>query len=205
MRLKNTIFVLLILGSVTSGYFLIQKASRDGIAEREATERYLAANPPPKAIEMKIEGCPPDSWNTKLFGYTIVLDTIFTVPCSLSNGKYYLRGRQFSLRWSESLRDVANSRLSFSVLFESPPKTILLSDLDTEQAPTEIKGLNQVRVALPKHGAMYFDCGDFGCRGWTVVSPDFRALINVHSDKKILQRDLALVVERVFSRVNSRN
>lgn len=201
MRLNKFVIALLILIPVIGGYFWIEKAARDGIAEREATERYLAANPPPKPVEIKIEGCPPGSWNTKLFGHVFVLDTHIEVPCSLSNGKYYLIGRQFSLRWSEALLGEKERNLSFSVLFEGTPSEVSTTVLNTERPPAPIKGLNLVKVNLSKSGAVYFDCGDTGCRGWAIVSRNFKALINVHSDQEITPEDLKLVVDRVFSRI----
>lgn len=183
------------------GLWTIARLAHEENTRSEAEKKYIAANIPPKPVEIRIEGCPSGSWNTKLYGYVEILDTKIEVPCRLSNGKYYLVGRQFSLHWPESLRNDANKKLSFSVLFEGTPNVFSLTDLDTEQTPVPMKGFSLVKVTLPKNGAMYFDCGDTGCRGWAVVSRNFKALINVHSDKNIVPEDLKLVVDRVFLRV----
>ena len=203
MRLNKFVIALLILTPIIGGYLLIEKAARDGIAERDATARYLADNPPPKPVEIKIEGCPSGSWNTKLYGYAEVLDTRIEVPCSLSTGKHYLVGRQFFFQLSESVAIAEHTPLIFSVLYSATNKTLSPEDfINTPDVPP--RG-SFIEVELPKNRAgaqrTFFECVNNACRAQFVVAPNVSATIFVHDQRIITRADLVAGVTRVFSRI----
>ena len=185
------------------GLWTIARLAHEENTRSEAEKKYIAANTPPKPVEIKIEGCPSGSWNTKLYGYAEVLDTRIEVPCSLSNGKHYLVGRQFFFQLSESVAIAEHTPLIFSVLYSATNKTLSPEDfINTPDVPP--RG-SFIEVELPKNRAgaqrTFFECVNNACRAQFVVAPNVSATIFVHDQRIITRADLVAGVTRVFSRI----
>ena len=181
------------------GLWTIARLAHEENTRSEAEKKYI----PPKPVEIKIEGCPSGSWNTKLYGYVEVLDTRIEVPCSLSNGQHFLVGRQFFLQWQDVISTSDKSEIYFGTVYQGTDRPIVSSDFTTPPALKEM--LSVVEVSLPKNSlgakTAYFDCAANSCRGWVAVASNVRALINVYDERGINKVDLTAVVIRVFSRV----
>ena len=185
------------------GLWTIARLAHEENTRSEAEKKYIAANTPPKPVEIKIEGCPSGYWNTKLYGYVEVLDTKIEVPCSLSNGKYYLVKRQFFIDWSDEFSTL-NKKLNYKIGLRGVSDPLKPPLFLSDNTLTPVGAANTIIRRTPTRfgpQTVSFYCDVSSCRGWMLLSPNVYATVVLHNPSFNMAEHLKDLVDQISSKV----